>query len=69
MEENLADGKNVILRILKVQLKDEKHPLKIILEQFKDIFVDSYKSFVDKSSNTPENLMRALTDLNQWEKS
>lgn len=68
MEENLTESK-VILRILKVQLNDVKHPLKIILEQFKDIFVDSYKSFVDKSSNTPENLMRALTDLNQWEKS
>lgn len=68
MEENLSESK-VILRILKVQLNDVKHPLKIILEQFKDIFVDSYKSFVDKSSNTPENLMRALTDLNQWEKS
>lgn len=54
---------------MKIQLSDERHPLNVILEKFKDIFIDSYRPFVDKSHDTPENLMRALTDLNMWEKS
>ncbi len=59
----------MVLKIIKVHLKDEKHPLKLVMDEFKNIFIDSYKRFVDKNTDTPENLIKALTNLNDWEKS
>ena len=50
--------------MIKRQLKDEGHPVTVIITVFKDLFVQSYSKFVDKSEMSAQEIFKQLDQIN-----
>ena len=51
IENNFNDAR-FDFKVLSVQLWNEHHPIQIITKKFQNVFISSYKKFVDKSSKS-----------------
>lgn len=60
----LNNTANLIYRIIRHQLKNESHPIRMIIEQFSVMFVRSYKGFVNKSTTDVDQLYKNLEQMN-----
>lgn len=60
----LNSSANIIYRIIRHQLNNQSHPIRMIIDQFSEIFVTSYKGFINKSTTDVSVLKSQLESMN-----
>ena len=63
---NLDSDAELIFRIIRHQLKNDSHPIRLIIEKFTIMFVRAYKGFVNKSHADVNELYAKLEQTNTW---
>ena len=55
----------MLFTLIKSQLLDEKHPIKIVTEQFQDLICESYLKYVNRRAHSSSELWGELDRLNK----